>query len=311
MPMLRVLMFVIVATTVVTGGPTATPGADDDANAAIVRTMTDAVNRRDLDALDAVVAPDVVRHSAATAGVTVRSLEDFKAFLRSDFATVPDSVIEVRHLIAQGDLVAVHAVYSGTQQGPMGPFPPTGKRVEGPFLSFLRIEDGKIAEMWVEWDNLSMLTQLGHLPPPAASPAAPDVRRVVAQFEAAWNGNAEAASDLVADDVEYLEVPTGRRSENPEAVVSWIEETRAWVPDFTIRTVGVTVCGDHVTWEWIMEGTQTGAWPELRSTNRPFAVPGVSVLTLRDGRIATGRNYWDMRDLSTQLGLIGEETPAR
>jgi len=302
--MRRLLIFVFISTTVVIGEPAIGTAADEDANAGLVRRMIDAVNRRDLDALDAVVAPDVVRHSAATAGVTVRSLDDLKAFLRSDFATVPDSVIDVQHLIAQNDLVAVHAVYSGTQQGPMGPFPPTGKRVEGPFLSFLRIEDGKIAEMWVEWDNLSMLTQLGHVPPPGRTSDA--VAKVVADFEAAWNGDPAAAADLVTDDIEYLEVPSGRRSESPEAVVSWIEETQAWAPDFTIRTVDVTVCGDDVTWEWVMEGTQTGEWPEIGATNRPFSVPGVSVIRVRDGRIASCRDYWDMQDLMTQLGLSGE-----
>lgn len=136
-------------------------------NEQIVRQMTEAVNARDLSALDELVADDLVRHSAATAGVTVTSLDDFKDFLRSDFAAVPDSVITVKQMISDGNLVAVHAIYEGTQTGQMGPFPPSGKRVEGPFLSFLRIEDGKIAEMWVEWDNLSMLTQLGHLPSPA------------------------------------------------------------------------------------------------------------------------------------------------
>ena len=84
----------------------------------------------------------------------------------------------------------------------MGPFPPTGKRVEGPFLSFLRIEDGKIAEMWVEWDNLSMLTQLGHLPPPG--PTSDAVAEVLADFEAAWNGDPGAAAELVTDDIELL-----------------------------------------------------------------------------------------------------------
>ncbi|MCH8960675.1 MAG: hypothetical protein IH820_04960 [Bacteroidetes bacterium] len=34
------------------------------------------------------------------------------------------------------------------------------------FLGILRIEEGKIAEMWVEWDNLNILTQLGHFPLP-------------------------------------------------------------------------------------------------------------------------------------------------
>lgn len=142
-----------------------TPAAEA-ANAQLARRMIDAINRRDLDALDAVVAPDVVRHSAATPGVAIENLDQFRTFLRTDFSAVPDSVIEVKHLIAQDDLVAVHAIYAGTQTGPMGPFPASGKRVEAPFLSFIRVDDGKIAEMWVEWDNLNMLAQLGHWPPP-------------------------------------------------------------------------------------------------------------------------------------------------
>jgi hypothetical protein len=54
----------------------------------------------------------------------------------------------------------------------MGPFPPSGKKVESTFLRILRLEDGKIAELWVEWDNLAMLTQLGHFPRPPPEPQA-------------------------------------------------------------------------------------------------------------------------------------------
>ncbi len=132
----------------------------------VVRGMIDAINRRDLDALGDVVASDFVRHCAATPDAEIHDLDGFKAFLRADFAAVRDSVIEVKRMIAEGDLVAVLATYAGTQTGPMGPFPASGRNVEAPFLSFLRLEDGKIAEMWVEWDNLNMLVQLGHIPLP-------------------------------------------------------------------------------------------------------------------------------------------------
>jgi hypothetical protein len=49
----------------------------------IVLRMIEAVNGRDFDALDDLIAPDLVRHCAATPDVEVRSLEDFKAFLFS------------------------------------------------------------------------------------------------------------------------------------------------------------------------------------------------------------------------------------
>ena len=57
--------------------------------------------------------------------------------------------------------------YSGTQTGPMGPFPASSKKLVLPFIGILRIEDGKVAEIWVEWDNLNALAQLGHFPGPA------------------------------------------------------------------------------------------------------------------------------------------------
>jgi hypothetical protein len=37
--------------------------------------------------------------------------------------------------------------------------------VESKFIGIFRLEEGKIAELWVEWDNLATLTQLGHFPP--------------------------------------------------------------------------------------------------------------------------------------------------
>jgi len=128
--------------------------------------MIEAINARDFDALDGVVSEKVVRHSAATPGVVVENLEQFKAFLKNDVSSVPDSKQLVDIIFGCEDMVAVRARYIGTQTGPMGPFPPTGMRMELPFIGILRVEDGKIVEMWVEWDNLNALTQLGHFPPP-------------------------------------------------------------------------------------------------------------------------------------------------
>ncbi len=140
--------------------------ATDADNVRIAESMVEAINDRDLDRLDELVSPDVVRHSAATAGIVVTNLTEFKAFLESDFASVPDSVMKIDVIFGNANYVAMRAMYSGTQSGQMGPFPPTGKRFELPFIGILRIDDGKISEIWVEWDNVFGLSQLGHLAPP-------------------------------------------------------------------------------------------------------------------------------------------------
>ena len=144
--------------------------ADEVENIRAATAMIDAINARNLDALDEFIASDVVRHSAATAGVVVTNLSEFKAFLETDFAAVSDSVQKIDVIFGGGDYVAVRARYIGTQDGPMGPFPASGKKLELPYIGILRFEDGKIAEIWVEWDNLFALTQLGHFPPPKIDP---------------------------------------------------------------------------------------------------------------------------------------------
>ena len=142
----------------------------------VVLRMIEAVNQRDFDALDAVMAPNVRRHCAATPDVKVENLEQFKAFLHQDFAAVPDAKQSVNLIFAADDMVAVHVTYQGTQTGQMGPFPPSGRKLQLPFIGLLRLENGKIAEIWVEWDNLSALTQLGHFPPPAEASTTSEIK---------------------------------------------------------------------------------------------------------------------------------------
>ena len=133
-------------------------------NKAVIRRFLDAWNNRQLEAFDELIAPDVVRHCQATPGADVRSLDQLKEFLRQDTAVFPDSIQTITHLVAEGDFVAAWSTYEGTQKGPMGPFPSTGAKAKFDFGAMFRIEDGKIAEWWVTWDNITILRALGHLP---------------------------------------------------------------------------------------------------------------------------------------------------
>jgi steroid delta-isomerase-like uncharacterized protein len=140
-----------------------------EANKALVRTFNEAVDKRDYNALDGLLTEDFHRHSAASPEANATNREEMKAFLRATEATFPDVQNIVKMMVAEGDMVAVYATFTGTMDGPMGDIPPTGNRVEAPFISFFRIADGKIAEMWVEWDNISFLSQLGLFPPSAGN----------------------------------------------------------------------------------------------------------------------------------------------
>jgi steroid delta-isomerase-like uncharacterized protein len=139
----------------------------EDQNKSIVRQFVEALNNRDLDSLDNLLAPDFVRYCQATPWVEIRSLDDFKRFLEDDWTGVPDAQYTVRFLVSEGDLVAFYCAYSGTQTGQWGPLPPSGRRIQFDYSGVFRFATGKIAELWLTWDNLAILTQVGYqLPVP-------------------------------------------------------------------------------------------------------------------------------------------------
>lgn len=72
-------------------------------------------------------------------------------------------------MVAEGDRAGVRMTYEGTQEGQLGPFPPSGRRAFFQFGGIFTIRDGKLAEFSVTWDNVTTLTQLGHLPAPGST----------------------------------------------------------------------------------------------------------------------------------------------
>ena len=77
----------------------------------------------------------------------------------------PDLNVTVEDVIAEGEQVVTRWTIRGTHQGEIEEFgPPTGKQIELEGITIHRIEDGKIAEEWERYDNLSIMQQLGLVP---------------------------------------------------------------------------------------------------------------------------------------------------
>ena len=82
-------------------------------------------------------------------------------------AAFPDLQYTVEDQIAEGDKVVTRYTASGTHRGELMSIVPTGSRVEITGISITRIEDGKIEEIWENYDALGMMRQLGVIPSPA------------------------------------------------------------------------------------------------------------------------------------------------
>ena len=67
---------------------------------------------------------------------------------------------EILMLVAEGDLVAAHQKWTGTQDGEFNGIPATGRKVEFTSTAIIRIEGNLIAAAWDEVDLLGLTTQL-------------------------------------------------------------------------------------------------------------------------------------------------------
>lgn len=143
-------------------------GADKAAqNKVIVQQAFDVMNDQDFDKLREFIGDTYQRHCQATPDVTINDFDTFIALVKEWYTAFPDAVQTVNLLAADGDLVAFYATFEGTHLAPMNGIPATGKKIVSETFGFHRLENGKIVETWVTWDNLATLTQLGLFPPPA------------------------------------------------------------------------------------------------------------------------------------------------
>ena len=97
------------------------------------------------------------RVGAADELVASSELKQRSARLRRAF---PDLDVRTIVLLADDDLVAGHFRARGTHLGLFPGVPPTGASVEMSWTAIFRVEDGRIADAWVTWDQLSLMEQL-------------------------------------------------------------------------------------------------------------------------------------------------------
>jgi len=137
---------------------------------------------------------------------------------------------------------------------------------------------------------------------------ADDNVKVVESYVAAWNAHdSNAAAAFFADDVEYLDASVGTPQVGRDvARQNVIEAFLTAVPDAKWVAIGEPVAaGDSVSFEWEFSGTNTGDWSDgTKATGKPFAIKGVSMFRLKDGKIAYQADYYDALGFYKQLGLM-------
>lgn len=111
-----------------------------------------------------ICTPDFVLHIAGNPDMDIATAKEFTKEL---VAAVPDLHHPIVELVAEGDKVCYRGRYEGTQTGSYLGAAQTSGRVSATGMGMLRIADGKVAEVWIWTDSMTVMTQLGVLQPAA------------------------------------------------------------------------------------------------------------------------------------------------
>jgi steroid delta-isomerase-like uncharacterized protein len=132
---------------------------------------------------------------------------------------------------------------------------------------------------------------------------------VVRRFgKALTNRDWAAFDDLVAEDCEWMDVPSGRTLHGREELIAACKTFTTAFPDFSVASVTLIGQGDLVANEWSARGPHTGPLPRAdggadEPTGRSFARTGVGIVEVRNNQIVRYRDYFDRQTMTDQLGL--------
>lgn len=124
------------------------------------RFMDECWNLGKMESLHELVAHDCRLHDPVFPALTegAENLARHIAMCRNGF---PDMYFTIDDTIAERNEVVLHWTARGTHRGEYLGMMPTNRHAEVCGTSILRMENGMIAEMWADWNLMSLMNQLG------------------------------------------------------------------------------------------------------------------------------------------------------
>jgi steroid delta-isomerase-like uncharacterized protein len=127
-----------------------------------------AFNAHDERALSALHASDIKFEAP---GFKASNARDATAYAMGWLKGFPNGKMTVRHEVVNAPWIVQEVTMEGTHtaplEGPAGKIQPTNKKVVSKGIQVLKIQDGKIAEARIYFDQLDQMAQLGLMPAPA------------------------------------------------------------------------------------------------------------------------------------------------
>jgi steroid delta-isomerase-like uncharacterized protein len=120
------------------------------------RFMEECWNHGDESAMRDLIAPNCRYHDPVFPGV-----ENLPQHIASCRAGFPDLRFTIEDMIGERNEVVVHWTAHGTHKGPFLGVQPTNRPCTVSGTSISRMEGGKVAEHWADWNVMTLMEQLG------------------------------------------------------------------------------------------------------------------------------------------------------
>ena len=132
------------------------------ANTEIITRFEHAFRAADQTTIDELCHPGLVDHNPAPDEEP--TLAGFKQKVALFKAIFPDLEEDLRDVVASGDTVATRWVLTGSQRQDFMGIQACGQaiRVEG--MNFYRLKDGRVTDIWTQFDGVTLMRQLGAVP---------------------------------------------------------------------------------------------------------------------------------------------------
>lgn len=123
----------------------------------VLYRLAEAINEKNLNALDDIMAPNFVDPEQKLSG-----LDSFKKHESIFIKAFPDMHMNIKDIIAKEDKVWVSIEVTMTHKGEFRGISPTGNKIKLTSFQIWRIAGGKIAERQSQvWDFMDFYKQLG------------------------------------------------------------------------------------------------------------------------------------------------------
>lgn len=272
------------------------------------------INSHDLDAALALFDDQLIDHtqpSSSAAGKNgLRGLYDML------FTASPDLTMPLEAISAEGDMVVLHGMYQGTQQGPFLGVAPTGNPFKSYVVEVFRVQNGKFVERFQWFDQTGMMRSMqtpgGSAPTmgtragaaPSTSSLADKKKLITTYFnEMVIPRNLDHMVDFLASDVLDHSSPPGMPG-GVEGAKMFLGMSYASFPrtDYTIQHV--IADGDLVTVVFLIEGAHTGTpYFGTPPSGQSFSVQCIEIERIPGNRFVEHWGGMDFMQLSAQLGL--------